>query len=156
MLDVFRYVNKTAHFYIENHKYIHCMTSFSSRITKSITFTFVEHATMTIQCSPQAKFKAWWRVGGRGGGMVWVRLMITSKYLNPYHHSHVKEYLHVQCHVNIEGLLGWLTITSKHWIHISPTPTSRNIYNHVYWRLVGLQTTISIKLYHMTTVNPLV
>ena len=47
MFNVVHYANKTAYFYIENHKYIYYMTSFSTRITKSITFAFVEHVIMT-------------------------------------------------------------------------------------------------------------
>ena len=48
MLNIVHYANKTAYFYItENHKYIYYMTSFSTRITKSITFSFVEHVIMT-------------------------------------------------------------------------------------------------------------
>ena len=103
MISVVHYANKTAYFkfYIVNHKYIHYTTSFSTRITKSITFAFVEYATMTNSNQYKALLYTCQIVSHTHTHSH------TDTHTCMYMHTYAHMHLHTHAHTRTHSLLGY-------------------------------------------------
>ena len=96
MLNVVHYTNKTVYFYTENHKYIHYMTSFSTRIMKSITFAFVEHATMTNN----NQYKALLHVNSEPSSFTHKHTAYTHTHAHARMHAYTHMYIRLHIHTH--------------------------------------------------------